>query len=459
MDEQANVRVVEGMFSSLERGDIQGVLDRLSDDVEWRIAAPSELPYAGVHRGRDEVARFFRSFGQAAEFEMFEPQEYLARGNKVVVLGHERQRIKASGQVVETDWAMAFVFARRPDHPVPQLCGFARRQRRERRGVKRRSSAGSPQGPGADVAGVVGFRYARAWSEPPGILDHAIHRTSPRSRCRAAVPSKRNIPHRADTDSRSTSPRGDAGRDDRLGRYPGRRGHVDFRQPAGPAAQGALWLRADAGLDRRVRSAAVRFNSGGSGAFVSPDGLVMTNHHVAADTLQKISTPAKDYYKEGFLARTRDEEVKAPDLELNVLVDIRDVTDRVNAAVSAGMDDASAAKARRQATATIEKESFERTGLRSDVVTLYRGGRYHLYTYKKYTDVRLVFAPEYAIAFFGGDPGQLRVPALRPRRRLLPRLRGRQAGEARALLAVGRGRDEGGRPGVRRRGIRVRPRD
>ncbi len=109
MDEQANVRVVEGMFSSLERGDIQGVLDRLSDDVEWRIAAPSELPYAGIHRGRDEVARFFRTFGQEAEFEMFEPQEYLARGNKVVVLGHERQRIKASGQVVETDWAMVFV--------------------------------------------------------------------------------------------------------------------------------------------------------------------------------------------------------------------------------------------------------------------------------------------------------------------------------------------------------------
>ncbi len=159
-----------------------------------------------------------------------------------------------------------------------------------------------------------------------------------------------------------------------------------------------------------VRSAAVRFNSGGSGSFVSADGLVMTNHHIAADTLQKISSPAKDYYKDGFLARTRDEEVKAPDLELNVLVDIRDVTDRVNAAVSAGMDDAAAAKARRQAMATIEKESFERTGLRSDVVTLYRGGRYHLYTYKKYTDVRLVFAPEYAVAFFGGDPDNFEFP-------------------------------------------------
>jgi hypothetical protein len=160
----------------------------------------------------------------------------------------------------------------------------------------------------------------------------------------------------------------------------------------------------------KVRSAAVRFNSGGSGSFVSPDGLVMTNHHIAANTLQKISSPKKDYYKDGFLARTRIEEVKSPDLELNVLIDISDVTDRVNLGVDKTMDDAAAAKARRQATAKIEKESFERTGLRSDVVTLYRGGRYHLYTYKKYTDVRLVFAPENIIAFFGGDPDNFEFP-------------------------------------------------
>ena len=160
----------------------------------------------------------------------------------------------------------------------------------------------------------------------------------------------------------------------------------------------------------RVRSAAVRFNSGGSGAFVSRDGLIMTNHHVAGDTLQKISTSAKDYYRDGFLARTREEEVKAPDLELNVLVGIMDVTDRVNAVVKEGMDDAAAAKARRQAIAGVEKESFDRTGLRSDVVTLYRGGRYHLYTYQKYTDVRLVFAPEVAMASFGGDPDNFEFP-------------------------------------------------
>ncbi|MDR3634557.1 MAG: S46 family peptidase [Isosphaeraceae bacterium] len=159
-----------------------------------------------------------------------------------------------------------------------------------------------------------------------------------------------------------------------------------------------------------LRSAAVRFNSGGSGSFVSPDGLVMTNHHVGADTLQKISTKDKDYYKEGFHAKTYEEEVKAPDLELNVLVAIEDVTTRVNEAVKPGMTDAEAAKARRAAMATIEKESFDKSGLRSDVVTLYQGGQYHLYTFKKYTDVRLVFAPEFAIAFFGGDPDNFEYP-------------------------------------------------
>jgi hypothetical protein len=159
-----------------------------------------------------------------------------------------------------------------------------------------------------------------------------------------------------------------------------------------------------------LRSSAVRFNNGGSGSFVSADGLVMTNHHVGADTLQKISTPQKDYYKDGFLARSRDEEVRAKDLELNVLVGIEDVTDRVNAKVAKDMDDAAAGKARRQAMNEIEKASLEKTGLRSDVVTLYQGGRYALYTYKKYTDVRLVFAPEFAIAFFGGDPDNFEYP-------------------------------------------------
>ena len=159
-----------------------------------------------------------------------------------------------------------------------------------------------------------------------------------------------------------------------------------------------------------LRLASVRFNSGGSGSFVSPDGLVMTNHHVGADTLQKISTKDKDFYKDGFLAKTHADEVKSPDLELNVLLTIEDVTDRVQAAVKEGMSDAEATVARRKATAAIESESKKKSGLRSDVVTLYQGGQYHLYTYKTYTDVRLVMAPEFDIAFFGGDPDNFEYP-------------------------------------------------
>ncbi len=159
-----------------------------------------------------------------------------------------------------------------------------------------------------------------------------------------------------------------------------------------------------------LRLSSVRFNSGGSGSFVSADGLVMTNHHIGADTLQKISDKTKDYYKDGFLAKTKADEVKSPDLELNVLIAIEDVTDRVNAEVKPGTSDAEATTIRRKATAAIESESKKKTGLRSDVVTLYQGGQYHLYTYKTYTDVRLVFAPEFDIAFFGGDPDNFEYP-------------------------------------------------
>ncbi|MEX2188929.1 MAG: S46 family peptidase [Pirellulales bacterium] len=159
-----------------------------------------------------------------------------------------------------------------------------------------------------------------------------------------------------------------------------------------------------------LQRASVRFNSGGSGSFVSSNGLVMTNHHVAADSLQKMSTKEHDLLTEGFYAPTRENEKPCVDLELNVLMEIVDVTEQVNAAVKPGMAAADAFAARRAVMSTIEKESLDKTGLRSDVVTLYQGGRYHLYRFKKYTDVRLVFAPEQDIAFFGGDPDNFEYP-------------------------------------------------
>ena len=159
-----------------------------------------------------------------------------------------------------------------------------------------------------------------------------------------------------------------------------------------------------------VMKSSVRFSSGGSASFVSSDGLVITNHHVAADTLHKVSTPESNYYENGFLADLRDDEIKAPDLELNQLISIEDVTDKVNAAVTKDMKPTDANKARQAAMAKIEQASLDATGLRSDVITLFGGAKYHLYRYKKYTDVRLVWAPEATAAFFGGDMDNFEYP-------------------------------------------------
>ncbi len=162
-----------------------------------------------------------------------------------------------------------------------------------------------------------------------------------------------------------------------------------------------------------VRLSTVRLSEGtggGTGSFVSPDGLVFTNQHVGAGQVAKLSTGGRDLVKEGFYARTREEELKCPDLEVNVMVSYEDLTRRVQSAVKHGASDKEAADQRRAAMAAIEKEESAKTGLKCEVVTLYNGGEYWLYRFKRYTDVRLVFSPEEQIAYFGGDYDNFTFP-------------------------------------------------
>jgi hypothetical protein len=159
-----------------------------------------------------------------------------------------------------------------------------------------------------------------------------------------------------------------------------------------------------------IRLASVRLNDGGSGSFVSEHGLLLTNHHVARGQLQKNSTPEHNYLRDGFYAPTSADEMKSPDLEVNVLVSLENVTADIAGEVKGAKTPEEEFARRRAAIAAIEKKSLEKTGLRSDVVTLYQGGEYWLYRYKKYTDVRLAFAPEEQTAFFGGDPDNFTYP-------------------------------------------------
>ena len=161
---------------------------------------------------------------------------------------------------------------------------------------------------------------------------------------------------------------------------------------------------------QHLEHASVRFNNGGSGSFVSPHGLLFTNHHVGQDCIQKVSSAGHDYIADGFFAATEADEKACPDLEVNVLLSTTDVTAKVNQNVPADASSADANRLRKANTARIEKDCATSTGNRCDVVTLFSGGQYSLYQYKKYTEIRLVFAPEIGIAQFGGDPDNFTYP-------------------------------------------------
>ncbi|MBL0313744.1 MAG: S46 family peptidase [Holophagaceae bacterium] len=165
----------------------------------------------------------------------------------------------------------------------------------------------------------------------------------------------------------------------------------------------------DAAWLKRLQLATLRF-PGGTGAFVSPDGLVVTNHHVGRDAIAQVSTAKVDLVKDGFAAHSRDQEIKVPGLELMMLVSMEDVTARVNGAVKPGTADKDALTARRNALGEIRKAEEAKTGLTCEPVVLYQGGEYWLYRYQKFTDVRLAAAPELQVAAFGGDPDNYTYP-------------------------------------------------
>ncbi|MFS8563584.1 MAG: S46 family peptidase [Rhabdochlamydiaceae bacterium] len=161
---------------------------------------------------------------------------------------------------------------------------------------------------------------------------------------------------------------------------------------------------------QHVQQACVRISLGGSGSFVSSQGLIMTNHHVGSKAIYNLSTEETDLMEKGFLAKSFEQELKCPNMYVESLISIQDITKDVNKDVKDGMTAAEKEKIHKQACADIANSAKEKTGLQPEVVTLYQGAKYHLYLYKRFTDVRLVMAPEKNIAFFGGDADNFEYP-------------------------------------------------
>lgn len=159
-----------------------------------------------------------------------------------------------------------------------------------------------------------------------------------------------------------------------------------------------------------VRLSSARLAGGCSGSFVSSNGLILTNHHCASSCIEQLSTPSKDFIESGFLAKTQSDEVKCPEIEINRLVNITDVTARLNK-VTDKLEGKAFNDKLKSEMAAIEKECSAGNDLsRCEVVSLFQGGQYNLYQYQRYQDVRLVFAPEMSVAFFGGDPDNFNFP-------------------------------------------------
>lgn len=160
---------------------------------------------------------------------------------------------------------------------------------------------------------------------------------------------------------------------------------------------------------QHVQLSSARLAGGCSGSFVSAQGLVLTNHHCARRCIDDVSTPQRDYIKNGFWAAAQEDELQCPTVEINRLEMVWDVTELVNQATM-GLEGAAFHDAQKEIYARVEKSCATSDDVRCDVVNLHHGGMYHLYKYRRFQDVRLVFAPEHSVAFFGGDPDNFEYP-------------------------------------------------
>ncbi len=169
-------------------------------------------------------------------------------------------------------------------------------------------------------------------------------------------------------------------------------------------------FRASSEWLEHARLASVRFGSGCSSSFVSPNGLVITNNHCARGCIDAVSTEDNDYLNEGFYGPTREEELVCPNLILDQLLEIEDITDQLRSVAQAGMSDAQINEARDARGDELETACEEATGLNCQIVSLFHGGQYKLYKFRRYSTVKLVFTPEMQAAFFGGDPDNFTYP-------------------------------------------------
>jgi hypothetical protein len=159
----------------------------------------------------------------------------------------------------------------------------------------------------------------------------------------------------------------------------------------------------------KLRLGSVRLAGGCSASFVSPDGLVMTNHHCIRGCIEDLASPKRDLLATGFLARVPGEELRCPKVEANQLVEMTDLTERMNKATQ-GLTGPAFNTALKKESAAVEAACATSQEVRCDVVTLFNGGKYQLYKYRRFQDVRLVFAPEFSMAAFGGDPDNFHFP-------------------------------------------------